>query len=248
MELWQDFQSGKFYSINKNSGKQSPSNRFGSEKNRFVPYSSGFSHSPQKLSTEPENPNKTSKLYAVQPEKFDGYCQYPRPLQKATSNRSPFIRSNVASAKLLIKQKEKIPTPLKFLELSQNRSLAPQTSASLPVQNFKTLEDFKNLYEEKQFKEMKTVSDLSIRMETEKSNKSGFIRPKTKTLRRKLKGFFLKDFKTGAELSKEEKRITEITNPKFYEKIRNRDELDLILLKKTIRLSRKANKSKNNEK
>jgi hypothetical protein len=247
MEVWQDYQTGKFFSVNKQSGRQSPSNRFGSEKSSFSPYSTGFS---RLFQGKDKDIDKVDRVYAVQPEKFDGYCQYPRPLQKATSNRSPFVRSNVASSKLLIKQKEKIPVPLKYMELSQNRSFTSSKNnctSSLPARNFKTLEDLKTQEKSQPLTEMKTVSDLSQNLEIEKRNKSGYLKSKPKTQRRRLKGYFFKQFKTSAELSKEEEKVTRQTNPKFYEKIHKKLETDYLLLQKSIHLSRKMDKIKHKD-
>lgn len=241
MEVWQDYQTGKFFKIDKNSGRQSPSSRYGVEKARFTAYSTGFSRI-----TRQSQP-KLEKMYSVQPEKFDGYCQYPRPLVKSSSNRAPFVKSNVVSIKIFIKEKKKIPTPLKFLELSQQKSPSPDKTSksmqSFSAKYIKTISDAKNSVSKQPLKEMKTVTDLTLKMKEEKVNSSGFLSKEKKEPRRKLKGFFLKEFKTSGELCKDEKKIVEITKPNFTEKIKKNMERDRQILRRLVNSSRKQDKN-----
>ena len=66
MEVWKDYQTGKFYSIDSNLGRQSPSDRFGGAQKAFTPYSTGFPHI-----IKPKDP-VIEKMYTVQPHHFDG--------------------------------------------------------------------------------------------------------------------------------------------------------------------------------
>jgi len=240
MEVWQDYQTGKFFKVDQSSGRQSPSSRYGVEKAQFTAYSTGFS----RLSRQFEP--RIDKMYSVQPEKFDGYCQYPRPLIKSSSNRVPFVKSNVVSSKIFIKEKKKIPTPLRFLELSQRKSPSPDKSSnsmqSLSVKCIKTISELKNSVSKKPLKEMKTVTDLTLKMKNEKINKSGFLSKESKEPRRKLKGFFLREFKTSGELFKDEQRIVEITKPNFTEKIKKNMERDRQILRRLVNSNRKQAK------
>ena len=64
------------------------------------------------------------------------------------------------------------------------------------------------------------------------------MRPKSKVLRRKLKGFFLKEFKTSGELFSQEKQIWEASNPELVKKRRRIEELDRKMLEKKCMATR----------
>lgn len=237
MEVWQDYQTGTFFNIDNKSGRQSPSSRFGVEKAKFIAYSSGFSRATNK--SQP----KLDKMYSVQPEKFDGYCQYPRPLEKCSSNRVPFIKSNIVSRRIFIKDKEKIPTPLKFLDLSQKKTPSPGLSSksiqSLSVKYFRTISDTKKQNSKQPLKEIKTVTDLTLKIKAEKLNNSVHSKPQPNEPRRRLKGFFSKQYKTSEELMKEERRVIKLTNPDFFEKLKKDKERDDRILRRIINSSRR---------
>ena len=239
MEVWKDYQTGKYYKIDENTGKQSPSNRFGGEKTYFTAYSTGFPH------ILPAKPVPVDRMYSVQPHKFDGYCQFPRPSEKFPTNPSPYVRKLVKPSKVYIKEESKIPVPLNFLNFSQsqNRSVSPRRSAhqichSLPASELNTLEDIKSSLVKKPLKDLRTVTDLSIKLESEKQNSKGYVRPRSKVLRRKLKGFFLKDFKTSGELFNTERRIWQATNPTLFQKLKKYEEFDRRMLEKKSKAAR----------
>ena len=229
MEVWQDYQSGKFFTLDKNTGRQSPSDRFGSEQKIFTAYSTGF---PRIISTKPV---PIENLYKVQPKKFDGYCQFPRPSEKS-SIKTPFIRSEIRTSKIHIKDESKIPKPLEFLSMSQNNNspkrAAIRLTASVDQPMLNTIHDIKQSLLKKPLVDLRTATDLSIKLAHEKNNSTVYVRPKSKVKRRKLKNYFLKEFKTSGELFNIEKKIRQITNPEFFKKIQRLEKLDRALLEK----------------
>lgn len=231
MEVWQNFQTGKFYAINTTTGQQSPSNKFGSEQKLFTPYSTGFPH------VLPAKPIPLDKLYSGQPKKFDGYCQFPRPSDRSNS-KSPYIRRAIKTEKIYIKEESKIPKPLEFLNMTQNgtKRFNPRRSnlltASLPNSFLNSIYDIKQSLQEKPLRDLRTAKDLTLHLEHEKKNSKGYERPKSKINRRKLKGFFLKQFKTSGELFQLEKKMHEKTNPALLSKLERLEKLDREMLEK----------------
>jgi hypothetical protein len=90
-------------------------------------------------------------------------------------------------------------------------------------------------------RDLRTATDLTLKLEKEKKNSTGYIRPKSKILRRKLKGFFLKDFKTSGELFDKEKKVWQITNPELVKKRKRMEELDRKMLEKKCMATRLLN-------
>lgn len=238
MEVWKDYQTGKYYSIDPSLGRQSPSNRFGGEKKAFTAYSTGFPHI-----IKAKDP-VIEKMYTVQPQHFDGYCQFPRPpIKKSSISESPYVRRWIKSSKIHIKDPEKIPQPLNFLNMSQGRTASPRQSRShlyrsLPAGDLNSIQDIKNSLVQPALKDLRTATDLTLKLEKEKKNSTGYIRPKSKILRRKLKGFFLKDFKTSGELFSQEKKIWESSNPELVKKRKKMEELDRKMLEKKCMATR----------
>lgn len=233
MEVWKDYQTGKYYSIDSSNGRQSPSNRYGDEKRYFTAYSTGF---PRIFSGKSV---PLDRLYTVQPHKFDGYCQFPRPTEKKTQNKSPYARITNRTGRVRIKDESKIPCPLEFLGMSspQSRSLSPRRSKhfltqSLPRPDMNSIQDIKTSQIQRPLRDLRTAADLSTKLEFEKKTSKGYIRPKSKVKRRKLKGFFLKEFRTSGELFQVEKRLTEQTNPILYQKLKKKEEFDRKMLEK----------------
>ena len=192
MEVWKNPQTGKFYVLDSKTGKQSLSNRYGSERRIFKAYSTGFPHPLQGKQVP------VDKLYTVQPKKFDGYCQFPRP-SEVSNNKSPYTRRALKSEKIYIKEESKIPKPLNFLKMShvKNQSLSARRPTKMLDSNFhehkiNTMDDLKQSFTEKSLTNIKTVKDLTITLEHEKQNKKGYVKPKSKAFRRKMKGFFFK--------------------------------------------------------
>lgn len=215
MEVWKDYQTGKYFSIDSNSGRQSPSNRYGAEQTVFKAYSTGFPHIIKPKETA------IDKMYTVQPKNFDGYCQFPRPCQSSSSPQAPYVRKWIRTSKIHIKEESKIPKPLNFLNTSQKKSLSPRRNHntlynSLPAADLNTIQDIKMSLVKPPLRDLRTATDLSTGLEREKKNSTGYIRPKSKVKRRKLKGFFLKEFKTSGELFYKEKKILEsLMNTRF---------------------------------
>ena len=233
MEVWKDYQTGKFYAIDSTTGRQSPSNRFGSEHKAFTPYSTGFPH------ILPSKPIPIDQLYSVQPKKFDGYCQFPRPTER-NSSKSPYVRRAIKTEKIYIKDESKIPQPLEFLNKTQSintknfspRRTAQSLTASLPDKFMSSIYELKQSLQEKPLRSLRTAIDLTIKLEHEKINSKGYVRPTSKVNRRKLKGFFLKQFKTSGELFQIERKIRERTNPALLEKHERMEQLDRKMLEK----------------
>ena len=231
MEVWHDFQTGKYYSIDSETGMQSPSNRYGSEERKFKPYSSGFPHV---LSVKPIPPDK---MYTIQPKKFDGYCQFPRPTD-SFGGKSPYARKLFKQNKVHIKEESKIPQPLDYLNMSQvsyrNTAKKKSNRATMSLERsfLNSISDIKQSLMEKPSLALKTVTDLSIKLETEKKYSKGYVRPKSKQKRRKLKGVFLKEFKTSGELFSVEKKIRELSNPTLVNKMKRLEKLDREMLEK----------------
>ena len=232
MEVWKDYQTGKFYAIDNKTGRQSPSNRFGSEHKTFTAYSTGFPHILQGKQVP------LDKLYSVQPKKFDGYCQFPRPSERSSS-KSPYIRRVYRTEKIYIKEESKIPKPLDFLNMSQTynkdqclRKTANILASSMPDRMANTISDLKASLIEKPLRDLRTATDLTIRLEYEKKNNKGYVQPKLKAARRKMKGFFLKQFKTSGELFQIERKVREKTNPALYQKLEHFEKADREMVEK----------------
>lgn len=208
MEVWKDYQTGKYFSIDNNSGRQSPSNKYGAEQTVFKAYSTGFPHI-----IKPKE-SAIDKLYTVQPKNFDGYCQFPRPCQNSSAIQTPYVRNWIKTTKVHIKDETKIPKPLNFLNVSERKSFSPRRTHnslynSLPAADLSTIQDIKMSLIKQPLRDLRTATDLSTGLEKEKKNSTGYIMPKCKVKRRKLKGFFLKEFKTSGELFYREKKMLE---------------------------------------
>ena len=192
MEVWKDYQTGKFVKLNLNSGKHSPTNKYGSDKKAFLAYITGY---PRAISPKPIPLDET---YSIQPKKFDGYCQFPRPFEKSMS-KLPYSRQPLKeTSKIYIKHSSKIPNPLSYLHSPQisPRSTSPirrykKNSQSLGDSLFKTIDDLKNSFIQLPTTNIKTINDLHTKLEFEKNASKGFIPPILKEKRRKLKGKFL---------------------------------------------------------
>jgi hypothetical protein len=238
MEVWKDFQTGKYYSIDPKTGCQSPSNRYGCEQTTFKTYSTGF---PRIINSRPV---PIDKLYSVQPSKFDGYCQFPRPSDKIVT-KSPYVRTSIKTSKIHIKDESKIPKPLKFLDMSQtstkgftNRSSSPLFKLNTTDVNLTTITEFKKSLQKKPLKELKTANELTVKLQSEKNNSKGYVQPVAKPTRRKLKNFFLKNFRTSGELFVLSKKMYEITNPSLFQKLKQAEMHDRAILEKKVKATR----------
>ena len=215
------------------SGRQSPSNRFGKRKSCFSVYSSGF---PRDLSLKKIPADKNFKL---QPKKFDGYCQFPRPTEKTYRNSSYSREFPKKAEKILIKDPSKIPQPLEFLSISYNtsKSHTPTSSrkslfSSKSADKQNSIENIKKSLIEQPVCHIKTASEMKNMLKLEKKNFKAYQKPTFKPKKREIKGFFLKEFKTSAELFRIEKKIREKSNPALVKKQEQKEKIDRIILQK----------------
>lgn len=239
MEIWKDYQTGQYYSLDTIEGRQSPSNRFGKEKKIICPYEAGYFHK--------MNPRvfPIDNFLAIQPKKFDGYCQFPRPYEKSSVG-VPYTKTQSKSPKYSrISDQSKIPHPLEFLSISdfKNKSKISPVSRMPKRSSFREIkcESLENLKKPRDYTitEVKTVKHLNAKkmIESEilkKRNKTN----KPKDARQKMKGFFFTKFKTNSDLMKIENSIREKTNPALIEKKEKFDEFE----KKMLERKHKATK------
>lgn len=218
MQVWKDIQSGKYFNFDMKTGHQQQSNKFGKEKRDFVPYLGGYSH------------NISPKYYPVdsqitiQPRRFDGYCQFPRPFQKLSYSKPHKAVSLSPSPEKIRHQIDKIPNPLKYLRLKDHshsvleplnlkKNKINRSSKDLQINS---IEDFKKL------NIPRTVSVIKTKFELDKVLKREHLELSLKNLkkkkiesRRKFKGFFRTSFKDSSALIESEKQVIEKTNPIF---------------------------------
>ncbi|OMJ70125.1 hypothetical protein SteCoe_31979 [Stentor coeruleus] len=233
MEIWKDYQNGQYYTIDPTKGTQSPSNRFGQEKKIISPHEIRYFN---KI-----NPRvfPVDKNLAIQPKKFDGYCQFPRPYEKS-SIIMPYTRTQSKSPKYnRICDQSKIPHPLEFLSISDFKNknrvspiLKISKSSSYRENKFESFKDFKKP-KDCTITEVKTVEHISIRKNIESEIlKKRWKTNKPKEIRRKIKGVFLTKFKTSSELMKIENSIREKTNPALIEKRAKFEEFETKMLER----------------
>lgn len=214
MQVWTDLNTGKTYTIDTVQGTQSPSNRFGKAPSKFTAYTSGY---PRTLSQSPLRPDH---LYSVQPSKFDGYSQFPRPLLPSpsqSSNKLPTIRKQLTHlTPSAVYDKSITPPKLKKTYKSIDSSIATIT------------EELKNLKKsnETKSKEIKTVEELGRILMEDKEKFKPYVKKKTREERRKLKGYFMKEFLSGVDLYEKERNVVKKTNRMFFERLRHLEEVD----------------------
>ena len=234
MELWQDFQSNNFFLLDKDSGTQSFCNKYGSIPESFKPYSTGFLQFRSKYSSDPDS------NYRVQPKKFDGYFQCPRPVSQNRGKQRPYTRdTKIYRIKRLPEDFSKLPKPVSSLGFSRvydKSNHAPLIKqARPPIINIKegtSIELIKKNSEQVPIRDIKTASDIFQRHELERKSINGYQPNPEKIVRRKLKGFFLVDFPHSTDLFLKEKKILEITNPVSFAKQRHYESTDLKNLEK----------------
>ena len=127
--------------------------------------------------------------------------------------------------------------------MSQSKTTSPRKTSShlyssLPSPDLNLIQDVKNSLVKPALRDLRTATELSFKLDREKKNLTGYVRPKSKVLRRKLKGFFLKEFKTSGELFSQEKQIWEASNPELVKKRRRIEELDRKMLEKKCMATR----------
>lgn len=242
MQIWKDTQSGRYFNLNIQTGVQHPSNKFGKVKKKFIPYHGGYSH---KISAKdyPVDPQ-----IAIQPHRFDGYCQFPRPFEKSSFSKPYKTSSNSPSLSKFRHPKEKIPNPLQYLKvkthehlflkpLKNNRNLDDSSAKDLSICS---MDDLKKLEVPRAVSVVKTKSDLEKRLKKELMEfKSAGLKQEKIQSKKNLKGFFNTIFKASSELIENEKLIIEKTNPVFVEiknKYKNLELKKIARKRKAIRL------------
>lgn len=226
MEVWYNFQTNKYYKIDSSNGRQSPSNRFGREKKSFQMDLTGF---PRTLSPKPKI---LENGISLQPKRFDGYCQFPRPPDQAR-NISPYNRGpNKNTPKIHITEPSKIPQPLPHLRLS--RSPSQKASPRLLTTSLSSINISESICKKPistpTIYSIKTIEDLKSALSQEKISYKGYTPPVCAHPRRKLKGFFSKNFKTSSELCKVDKSMILLTNPTFAKKLQKIEENEAKML------------------
>ncbi|OMJ75577.1 hypothetical protein SteCoe_25275 [Stentor coeruleus] len=228
MEIWKDLTTGKYYTLDEKSGSDNQSNRYGGPTTKFIPYKSGY---PRALSL---TPLAAENIYSVQPHKFDGYSQFPRP-KVISSLKEPYTNTFI-NKKIKIQDLVKIPMPLKHLSMSAvyDKSITPpklkfnnKHSIDLMQSPKETLEYIKQTeLLSKRTSEIKTVIDLNKKLLKDRKTFKPYVPKLAKEERRKMKGYFMKDFITSGQLMEKEKEMRKITNSKFFERIKHWEMLD----------------------
>jgi hypothetical protein len=225
MQVWKDLSTGKFYTLDLTQGTQSPSNRFGGSPSKFIPYTSGY---PRTFSP---NPVTQDLLYSVQPSKFDGYSQFPRPRVSVSLN-NPLI--DISKKVKTSKDLKEVPKPLKHLTISAvyDKSITPPKLKQSKRFNERPSLDFSGELEKLKSssknitKEVKTVDYFSKQLIKDKETFKPFTKKMKKMERRKLKGYFMKEFFTGGQLHEIEKSVVKKTNKNFFERLEHLEEVD----------------------
>lgn len=222
MELWKDIQASTFYMIDKMTGLQFNCDKFGSPPCTFKPYETGFNSQRSNYTLQPDD------TYRVQPKKFDGYFQCPRPSSHITEVRRPYTSNTKRYIpKRLTDDITKLPRPVASLSFSKVYNTHGASTVrherpklDLPEVQKLTIQDVKNSQVSSPPKDIKTAAELLSKNQKEKETMKGNQIKKTKQERRKMKGFFMVDFQTGHDLFRKEKQVWERTNPVAIEKLR----------------------------
>ena len=224
MELWKDLQASTFYMIDGKTGFQFNCDKFGAAPSTFKPYETGFISQRTTYNLEP------SPTYRVQPKKFDGYFQCPRPSSHITEVRRPYT----SNTKRYISERlsgdvTKLPRPVASLSFSKVYN--PEGSPTIPIPTHRpkasypdvpkvTIEDVKKTLLTSPPKDVKTAQELINKNQKEKESMKGNQVRKPKHERRKMNGFFMVEFKTSHDLFRKERKVWEKTNPTAIEKLR----------------------------
>ena len=230
MELWKDIQTSSYFLFDKTEGGQHSCNRYGETPVSFKPYSTGYQQFRGAYTIDPDS------NYRVQPKKFDGYFQCPRPNSKISGIRRPYTRDNKRYiSKRLPDDINKLPKPVSSLGFSRvyDKSLnspkptKSETPAHAISENSATsIEDIKKQLQPAPEREIKTACDILDRHKLHIQTAKGYEAPPIKIERRQLKGFFMVDFPTSSELFMKERRMIEITNPASVAKQRHIEATD----------------------
>ena len=112
--------------------------------------------------------------------------------------------------------------------------LSWQKVLKLNITNDITIDQIKSSFNKKPQVEIVTIKELKNKLNFEKINSKPFVPKIYKEERRKLKGFFMKEFVTSGELFEKEKSLTKITNSKYFEKLKRFEMVDRKNLEKRI--------------
>lgn len=228
MEIWNDLETGKYYVIGEKKTGNRESNRFGSALLKFSPYGSGFPH---KLNG---SPLPIENLYTVQPKRFDGYSQFPRPLIHPSNSNSSVNakrkKKNLSTPESFANQ------PLKYLSVSvvhdqtisriklrKNNRISTRTID----QSSLSIEKLKASFMKETKKDLKTLKDLSRKLREDIEKSKPFCQKLFKNEEKiRLKGFFMNEYPTHGDLFEKEQKVLKITNPDYYEKLKKIEVLD----------------------
>ncbi|OMJ70910.1 hypothetical protein SteCoe_31024 [Stentor coeruleus] len=130
MEIWRDLEASTFFLLDKANGVQKSCNKYGETPVSFRPYTTGFGNVKISLPMTPDS------NYRVQPKKFDGYFQCPRPASHNIVSRRPFTRGfQQHRVKRLPDDVTKIPKPVSYLGFSHvydPKTIKPIVKAQTP--------------------------------------------------------------------------------------------------------------------
>jgi hypothetical protein len=225
MELWEDVSRSRYFALDTHTGCVSECDRYGKTPTIFTPYSSGYR---KNLTVKVTSPEYT---YRIQPKKFDGYFQCPRPAAEAKHKSRIHLSDDIAT----------LPRPVKFLQFS---SIYDQTVHAPSYKSPSTLPS--NIYNERTLTleklkqsmiptikhDVKTASDLEELLKKKNKMNLSFKKKDKKPERRKMKGFFMANIPSSVDLFKREKEILINTNPVSYTKRLKYDELDRMYFEK----------------
>jgi hypothetical protein len=225
MEIWKDLERSKYFMLDENTGTKSVCDKYGLSPTLFTPYASGF---PKNLTARAKSPDRN---YRVQPKKFDGYFQCPRPALEIQNKTRVRLKDDISS----------LPRPVKTLFFSkiydkntEKPSIKIPKTVSKPLLTPKTytIEELKQLLSQNTGKDIKTAVQLEEMLrENSKTFRTTERREKTPE-KRKLKGYFMTSIPSSAELFHKEKKIFQITNPVSEFKKKKLEELDRKYLEK----------------
>ncbi|CAG9329061.1 unnamed protein product [Blepharisma stoltei] len=188
-----------------------------------------------------------SNLYTIQPKKFDGYFQCPRPLSTPYFNdiHGPKTLKPAKPGQLpsnrLPDDITKIPRPVAHLVISSvyDPSTKPPRKAFSSTEPkrktepfFHTMSELKASMAKPTERLVRTFYDLTQKMEKEKKNMSAREDPPPKPIRKSFKGYFRFNYQTSNDLWIKDKKVLEASNPIATLKQRQYEELDRKYLEK----------------
>lgn len=225
MELWKDLEKSRYFAMDPQSGINKVCDRFGQPPKSFTPYSSGFSKTLTHRIGTPDN------NYRVQPTKFDGYFQCPRPAGKVKFTEKIRLEYNVNT----------LPRPVDSLFFSSNfdkNSNRPSFKTPPPTKKIKipngtcTLDELKKQMLPPVSPEIKTARQLIENLQYNRINDRSLRIKEKKAERRKLKGYFMADIPSSTELFQKEKKMLVLTNPECIFRQKKFEEMDRKYLEK----------------